>query len=62
MLDLPSNLDYLPTVNGRSVVGLTSKIHMVVDSNGNPIDYEVTGGQVHDIQMAMELIERPPKE
>ena len=46
---------------GRSVGGLTSKIHMVVDSHGNPIDFEVTGGQVHDIQMATELIERTPK-
>lgn len=49
------------TAIGRSVGGLTSKIHMVVDSHGNPIDFEVTEGQVHDIQMATELIERTPK-
>lgn len=41
---------------GKSVAGSTSKIHMVVDSHGNPIDFEVTEGQVHDIIMATELI------
>ena len=46
---------------GRSVAGNTSKIHMVVDSHGNPIDFEVTEGQIHDIQMATELIERTPQ-
>ncbi|MCP4273070.1 MAG: IS5 family transposase [Gammaproteobacteria bacterium] len=45
---------------GKSVAGNTSKIHMVVDSHGNPIDFEITEGQVHDIQMATELIERTP--
>lgn len=46
---------------GKSVGGNTSKIHMVVDSHGNPIDFEITAGQVHDIQMASELIERTPR-
>ena len=46
---------------GKSVAGNTSKIHMVTDSHGNPIDFEITGGQVHDIQMASELIERTPE-
>ena len=45
---------------GKSVAGNTTKIHMVTDSNGNPIDFEITEGQVHDIQMATELIERTP--
>ena len=27
----------------------------------NPIDFQITGGQVHDIQMASELIERTLK-
>jgi transposase len=43
---------------GKSVAGNTSKIHMVADSSGNPIDFEITEGQVHDIQMATELVER----
>jgi transposase len=46
---------------GKSVAGNTSKIHMVVDSHGNPIDFEITEGQIHDIMMATELIERTPE-
>lgn len=46
---------------GKSVAGNTSKIHMVTDSAGNPIDFEITEGQVHDIQMATELVERTPR-
>lgn len=46
---------------GKSVAGNTSKIHMVTDSSGNPIDFEITEGQVHDIQMATELVERTPR-
>jgi transposase len=45
---------------GKSVAGNTSKIHMVTDSSGNPIDFEITEGQLHDIQMATELVERTP--
>ena len=46
---------------GKSVAGNTTKIHMVVDSHGNPIDFEVTEGQVHDITQATELVERTPE-
>jgi transposase len=46
---------------GKSVGGNTSKIHMVVDSHGNPIDFEITEGQVHDIIMAPGLLERTPQ-
>ena len=46
---------------GKSVAGNTSKIHMIVDSHGNPIDFEITEGQIHDIMMATELIERTPQ-
>ncbi len=45
---------------GRSVAGNTSKIHMVTDSSGKPINFEITEGQVHDAVMAPELIERTP--
>lgn len=45
------------TAIGKSVVGNTSKIHMV---DANPVDFEITQGQVHDIQMATELVERTP--
>lgn len=49
------------TAIGKSVAGNTSKIHMVADSHGNPVDFEITEGQMHDIQMAPALIERTPK-
>jgi transposase len=49
------------TAIGKSVGGNTSKIHMVTDSHGNPIDFEITEGQVHDVMMATELIERTPQ-
>ena len=46
---------------GRSCGGLTTKIHMCADAHGNPIDFEVTGGQVHDSQVAPLLIEHAGK-
>jgi len=33
---------------GRSRGGLSSKIHCVVDGLGNPVDFILTGGEVHD--------------
>jgi hypothetical protein len=41
---------------GKLVGVNTSKIHMVTDSSGYPIDFEITEGQVHDIQMAVKLV------
>jgi transposase len=41
---------------GRSRGGLTSKIHLVVDAIGLPIDFSVTGGDRHDITQAEELL------
>lgn len=41
---------------GKSVAGNTTKIHMVAESNGMPIEFEITGGQVHDCKIAPELI------
>lgn len=46
---------------GKSVAGNTSKIHLAVDSSGNPIDFEVTGGEVHDVKIAPELVARLPE-
>jgi transposase len=43
---------------GRSRGGLTSKIHLCADAHGNPIDFEITGGEVHDSQIAPKLIEK----
>ena len=42
---------------GRSKGGLTSKIHCVTDGLGNPIDFILTGGEVHDSQGADCLLE-----
>jgi transposase len=46
---------------GKSVDGNTSKIHMVVDSHGSPIDFEITVGQINDIKLTTKLIERTPQ-
>lgn len=41
---------------GKSVAGNTTKIHMAVDACGFPIDFMITGGQVHDCKVAPEFI------
>src|SRR5688572_30036557 len=43
---------------GRSYGELASKIHLCADAHGNPIDFEITGGEVHDSQVALVLIEK----
>ncbi len=43
---------------GRSRGGLTTKIHMAADAHGNPIDFEITGGEVHDSRAAPEVISK----
>lgn len=45
---------------GKSVAGNTSKIHMAVDAFGLPIEFEITGGEVHDSKIAPELIGKLP--
>ena len=42
---------------GLSRGGNTTKIHLYVDAHGNPIDFKITGGEVHDSQVANDLIE-----
>jgi transposase len=41
---------------GKSRGGNTTKIHMAVDSYGLPIEFQLTGGEVHDAKAAPELI------
>ena len=41
---------------GKSVAGNTTKIHMAVDAYGLPIQFEITGGEVHDCKFAPEFI------
>ena len=46
---------------GKSVGGNTTTIHMVVDACGFPIEFQLTGGEVHDAKAAPELIAQLPK-
>ena len=41
---------------GRSQGGFSTKIHASVDALGNPLRFELTGGQRHDITQAEPLI------
>jgi transposase len=41
---------------GRSRGGLTTKIHALVDANGNPIALKLTAGQAHDGRSAMDML------
>jgi transposase len=43
---------------GRSRGGLTSKIHVVVDSNGLPVRLALTAGEAHDNRLAFKLLSR----
>lgn len=45
---------------GKSVAGNTTKIHMAVDSYGLPIEFTLTGGQIHDSKEARNLINLLP--
>ena len=42
---------------GRSCGGATTKIHLSCDADGYPLNFEITGGEVHDSQVAGVLIE-----
>jgi|SaaInl8_200m_RNA_FD_contig_71_803291_length_920_multi_2_in_0_out_0_2 transposase len=42
---------------GRSKGGFTTKIHVMVDALGNPMDFILTGGQAADVTQAYTLIE-----
>ena len=45
---------------GKSVGGNTTKIHMAVDAYVLPMEFDLTGGEVHDSKAAPELIARLP--
>lgn len=46
---------------GKSVGGNTTKIHMAVDAFSFPIEFLLTGGELHDAKAAPALIEKLPK-
>ena len=41
---------------GRSLGGLTSKIHAVVDNDGLPVQLALTAGEAHDNRLAGKLL------
>lgn len=41
---------------GRSRGGLTTKIHALVDANGNPVALKLTEGQAHDGRSAHDML------
>ena len=42
---------------GRSRGGATTKIHLSCDADGYPLHFKITGGDVHDSQVAKQLID-----
>jgi transposase len=42
---------------GRSRGGLTTKIHAVVDANGNPVTLKLSEGQAHDGRSAADMLD-----
>lgn len=50
-----------PQAIGKSVAGNTTKIHLAVNSCGNPIDFILTDGEVHDSKAAADLIALLPE-
>ena len=42
---------------GISRGGRSTKIHAIVDSKGRPLNFTVTGGQVHDSQVVGEILD-----
>lgn len=42
---------------GRSRGGLSTKIHCIADGLGNPVDFILTGGEVHDNMCANMLLD-----
>ena len=42
----------------KSIGGNSSKIHLAVDSYGNPIEIIITNGTTHDVKVAPELVEK----
>jgi transposase len=44
---------------GISRGGRSTKIHAIVDSKGRPLNFTVTGGQVHDSQIVGDVLDTP---
>ena len=46
---------------GKSRGGNTTKIHLVVDSGGLPVHFELSAGQIHDMAHAESLVTEAPE-
>jgi transposase len=46
------------TEPSRSCGGPTTKLHLTADAHENPIDFEITGGEIHDAKVADILLEK----
>ncbi|MEZ6127954.1 MAG: IS5 family transposase [Planctomycetaceae bacterium] len=42
---------------GRSRGGFSTKMHLLCDRVGHPLDFEITGGQVHENMSLMDLLQ-----
>ena len=42
----------------KSVGGNSSKIHLAIDSHGNPIEFIISDGTTHDVKVAPILVEQ----
>ena len=56
--DADEGHDALTRCMGRSRGGLTTKIHALVDANGNPIALKLTAGQAHDGKSASDMLDQ----
>lgn len=45
---------------GTSKGGKTTKIHILCNENGIPFDFLITGGEVHDVKVALDLLGMHP--
>ena len=45
----------------KSIGGNSSKIHLAVDADGNPIEIIISDGTIHDVKIAPKMIERNVK-
>ena len=52
--------DKKPQAIGKSRAGNTTKIHLVVDGYGLPVEFGISGGEINDCSAAPDLIAKLP--
>lgn len=43
---------------GKFRGGPTTKLHMLADAHGHPVNFEITGGDVHDVKVTDSLLNK----